>query len=234
MQYKYETHLHTMETSRCGYVKAAEQVRRYKALGYDGICITDHLHRLYLELMDCKGDWKQCMNRYLYGYRCAREEGERIGLKVILGCELRFPEDERDYLIYGIDEKWLYDHPFITELSHEEFFKKYGKDVLIIHAHPYRDNNNVDYKCVHGIEILNGNPRHDSRNELALKLALENPDLYRLAGSDAHRDGDEGHAALVCEHEIHDSYEYKKIIESKNYKLWSSDLQDIIKKGGMD
>ena len=46
--YKYELHLHTMETSRCGHVRAADQVRTYHRLGYQGLCVTDHLHNGYV------------------------------------------------------------------------------------------------------------------------------------------------------------------------------------------
>ena len=42
MKYRYETHMHTAEGSRCARAAAEEQVRFYKDRGYDGICITDH------------------------------------------------------------------------------------------------------------------------------------------------------------------------------------------------
>ncbi|MCQ2443517.1 MAG: PHP domain-containing protein [Oscillospiraceae bacterium] len=227
--YKYETHLHTMETSRCGYVRAADQVKIYKDLGYTGICVTDHLHSLYLSLMDCHDNWHACMDRWLYGYRLAKEAGEKCGLEVILGMELRFPENESDYLIYGIDEKWVYDHPFIDRMDHQSFFDTYGKEVLIIHAHPYRNCDEVFHTCVHGLEIANCNPRHPSRNELALKLAQENPRLYRTVGSDAHRPGDEGRAAVCFERPVHNSHEYAAAIESGAYHLWCPEYDKIVK-----
>ena len=40
--YRYETHLHTSEASACAVFSAVEQVRSYKAAGYDGIIVTDH------------------------------------------------------------------------------------------------------------------------------------------------------------------------------------------------
>ena len=40
--FRYETHLHTAEGSGCASASGAEQARRYKALGYDGIIVTDH------------------------------------------------------------------------------------------------------------------------------------------------------------------------------------------------
>ena len=42
MFYKYETHLHTSEVSKCAYNTGAEMVRAYKKAGYTGIFVTDH------------------------------------------------------------------------------------------------------------------------------------------------------------------------------------------------
>ena len=231
-KYKYEPHLHTMETSRCGHVRAADQVRKYKDLGYTGICVTDHLHPLYISLMDCHDDWKACMDRYLYGSRLAKEEGKKVGLEVIQGIELRFPENDSDYLIYGIDEEWIYRNPFICDLGHQAFFDRYKDEVLILHAHPYRYCDEVFYDCVHGIEIANCNPRHPNRNELAWKLAQEKPDLIRVCGSDAHRPGDEGRAAVVLKERVTDSFAYKKAIEEGDYRLWCPEYDEIIKESG--
>ena len=227
--YKYELHLHTMETSRCGHVRAAEQVRAYHALGYRGLCITDHLHSTYIDLMDCHDDWRECVRRYLYGYRLAKEEGERLGMDVILGAELRFPENDSDYLIYGIDEDWLYSHPYICRMDHKTFFDRFGSEVLIIHAHPYRNCDTVFYDCVHGLEVANCNPRHDSRNGLALALAKAHPRLYRTVGSDAHRPGDEGRAALLSDGPIPDSFALKDVITSGRYRLWCPEYDLILK-----
>ena len=228
--YKYELHLHTMETSRCGHVRAADQVNAYHRLGYQGVCITDHLHSTYIDLMDCHDDWQECIRRYLYGYHLAKAEGERLGMDIIFGVELRFPENNSDYLIYGIDEEWLYNHPYICQMDHRSFYEQYGDEVLIIQAHPYRDCDEVFYDCIHGLEVVNSHPRHDSRNELALALAKANPQLFRTAGSDAHRAGDEGRTALLSSTRIPDSRTLKDVITSGNYKLWSPDFEYILKK----
>ncbi|HWQ57611.1 MAG TPA: PHP domain-containing protein [Clostridia bacterium] len=229
--YKYDIHVHTMETSRCGYVKAPEFVARYKALGYDGLCVTDHLHDLYISLMDCHDDWQQCVNRFMYGYNEAKKAGDALGFDVIFGIELRFPENESDYLVYGVDEAWLRANPYVCHMDHEAFFKKFGDSVLIIHAHPYRYCDEVFYDCVHGLEIANCNPRHPSRNELALQLAREHPGLCRLCSSDAHRPGDEGRAGVLFNRRVRDSFELKAAIEARDFKLWCPPFEDIIKEG---
>ena len=63
---------------------------------------------------------------------------EGMGLDVILGAELRFPENDNDYLVYGIDEQWLRSNPYVCCMSAQEFFDKFHDQVLIIHAHPFR------------------------------------------------------------------------------------------------
>lgn len=226
--YSYELHLHTKETSRCGHVPAAEQVRTYHNLGYTGICITDHLHDGYYDPSLSVSEWHEAMESHLLGYRNAAEEGSKLGMDIILGAELRFPGSDRDYLIYGIGESWLFDHPHMCHMSVQEFYARYHNEVLIIQAHPYRGYDTVYWDSIHGLEICNTSPRHDSRDHLALALLKEHPYFYPIAGSDAHRHGDEGGAALLCEHRIHDSFEMKKVITSEQYSLWCPAYQKII------
>ncbi|HPF54497.1 MAG TPA: PHP domain-containing protein [Eubacteriales bacterium] len=229
--FRYDIHVHTSETSKCGWVPAALQVSAYKRLGYDGICITDHLHNSYLATLDCREDWEKVVERYMQGYRLAKRAGDECGLDVIFGVELRFPENDSDYLIYGVDEAWLLKHPYVCAMDHRSFFERCGSEVLIIHAHPYRNCDEVFYDCVHGVEIANCNPRHASRNELALRLALENPKLIRLCGSDAHRVGDEGRAAVLLPQRVHDSFGFKAAIEAGGFELECPEFSDIIKAG---
>ena len=227
--YRYELHLHTDESSKCGHVPAADQIKTYHALGYQGVCVTDHLHNTQIAHYNVPDDWDAIVDRYLVGYRAAKAAGDALGMDVIFGVELRFPENDSDYLIYGIDEPWLRKNPWITKLDHKTFFDRYRDEVLIIHAHPYRNGcNEVFYDCVHGIEVVNCNPRHDNRNDLALKLCRENPHLFRTVGSDAHQKGDEGRAAILTENRIRDSYELKTVIETGRYRNWCPEYDRII------
>ena len=227
--YLYETHAHTSQTSKCGFLSADDVVERYARSGYTGLVITDHLHPEYLSRIDTTHNWADVMEHFLSGYRMAKAKGDELGLDVILGVELRFPESERDYLVYGIDEQWLLDHPYVCKLSAHEFFAQCGKDVLVIHAHPYRDGGEeVFTECIHGSEIINGNHRHDNYNERALAMCRENPSFFRLAGSDTHRDGDEARAGVLLEERVKDSVSYKKMIESGRFRLWSPSFQDLV------
>ena len=137
--YLYDPHTHTSETSKCGHLPAAEVVERYVKNGFSGLVVTDHLHPEYLSRIDTEHDWQKAMDHYLTGYKASKKRGDELGFDVILGAELRFPENDNDYLVYGIDEDWLRSHPYMCCTSAREFYEKFHNDVLIIHAHPYRD-----------------------------------------------------------------------------------------------
>ncbi len=225
---KFDLHVHTAETSKCGIVAAADLVTAYKAAGYDGFTITDHLHEGYVSLQNCRDDWQECITRYLFGYQEAKRLGDEIGFTVALGIELRFPESESDYLLYGVDEAFLRANPYLHRTDHASFFQKYGDQILIMQAHPFRNNDTVYVDCLHGLEVVNCNPRHKSRNELALRLAQSHPNLYRTCGSDAHQVEDEARAAVLFEGEIRDSFDIRNGILRRQTRLWCPEQADLI------
>ena len=155
------------------------------------------------------------------------KECDKLGLSVILGVEIRFPESERDYLLYGVDEMFLYRHPFLYDTTPQAFYGTFCDEVLIIQAHPFRNYEFIHEGCIHGLEIVNGNPRHANRNDRALQYALDNPDLFRLCGSDTHRIGDEGQNALLSCAPIHDSLCCATPFCAE-ITLWSKNEKDII------
>ena len=106
--YKIEPHLHTTHVSRCGRLEAKEIVAGYKAAGYSALIVTDHFNRTTFEHLEIDPAGKSDrIGAFLEGYRRVREEGERQGLRVFKGAELRFDECENDYLLYGWADELL-------------------------------------------------------------------------------------------------------------------------------
>lgn len=195
--YKYDVHVHTMETSPCGKVRAAEVVKLYKKMGYDGIVITDHYSdRFFLSVAGQK--WETKMEKFLKGYREALRAGSEIGLNVLLGMEINFRWSLNDYLVYGIDEDFLLENPFLHKKGLKSFRRiidKYG--YLVYQAHPFRIGmTRADSGLLDGVEVFNGNPRHNSKNESAEKFALENR-LRMISGSDFHMLEDAGSGGMI-------------------------------------
>ena len=213
MSYLYETHLHTSETSSCGKVSADDLVDIYKKGGYSGIVVTDHFTSNSFDI----ADWPAKIDLYLKGYRAAKAH-EDENFKVLLGMELRFAENSNDYLLYGITEDFLYHTPDFNKLDLPSFraiAQEHG--VLIIQAHPFRNRITiVDPKQLDGIEIYNGNRRHENRNSIA-KMWSQLHRLRQLSGSDFHQLMDSCLGGIFTETPIADEKELAETIRAGRY-----------------
>lgn len=138
MNYLYETHLHTSQTSRCAVSAGGAYIRAYKDAGYTGIIVTDHFFHGNC-VVDRSLPWPEWVRRFCLGYEDALAEGRKQGLDVFFGWENNFDGD--DYLVYGLDREWLLEHPEVVRWNREEQFlqvRKYGG--CIVHAHPFRQH----------------------------------------------------------------------------------------------
>lgn len=211
--YKFDTHVHTSEVSLCGKVSARETVHLYKEAGYDGIVITDH-YTAGLFRGTSPSEWEDAVDKYLAGYKIASEEGKRIGLNVILGIELRFEENYNDYLVYGVDEEFLKENPDLPSLGLAGFNELIrGRDILIYQAHPFRQGMiAADPDLLYGIEVYNGNPRHNSDNPLALEYARNN-NLKMISGSDFHHVHDLARGGIILPEKVETPYELVRLLK---------------------
>ncbi|MBN2852352.1 MAG: PHP domain-containing protein [Clostridia bacterium] len=183
----FEIHCHTKEVSICGWVNGKEVANIHKKAGFDGICITDHYYKGFFEMHPGKSD-REIVDQYLAGYRSAKKQGDLIGLTVLLGIELRFEENINDYLVYGIDEQFLYDNPHVYEMTLSRFVESIkGTDILLVFAHPFREViTMMDPALFEAVESYNGAFRLNSRNHLANQFQKMH-NLIGTCGSDFHR-----------------------------------------------
>lgn len=188
MTYKYDPHVHTAEASACASASGAEQARRYKAEGYDGIFITDHFFNGNCAIPEDL-PWGERVDLYCRGYENAKAEGDRIGIKVFFGIE--YSHRGADILVYGLDKQWLYDHP---DCDKDLFvFHRQAKEAgaLMIHAHPFREAPYLKGmvllmpELVDGVEVYNSGNREESNNRRAEWYA-EEFGFSRIAGTDNH------------------------------------------------
>ena len=118
----------------------------------------------------------------------AREAGERLGLRVLFGQEMRFLDHPNDFLTYGLLPDDLLRFPELYRMTLREFQAfAHERGAAVFQAHPFRRPcapSNPAY--LDGVEVYNGHPDHDSRNRLAEAFA-EECRLPRISGSDFHR-----------------------------------------------
>lgn len=210
--YRTDLHVHTFPVSGCSYVTAAETVRLYRDAGSDAIVITNHLNPHWSH-----GNPWDLADRYLSDYEVAKKVAGN-DINVILGVEMRFPENANDYLVYGVSPEDI--EYFVTLVPHgiENFYKKAKTDRnVILQAHPFRKEMVLAPRnAVDGIEVFNMHVRHNSAVARAASYARENKMLV-CGGSDFHQKGDEALCLVRTEDKLRDSYDVADMIKSKNF-----------------
>lgn len=218
---RFETHFHTREVSSCATVSAADAVRWYYQLGFSGIVVTDHYYRGYFEKQAFQS-WEQMIDVFLSGYEQAKSTALSLGIVVLPGMEIRFDENNNDYLVYGIDREFLIAQPRLYEMSLRTFgplAHQYG--LRIYQAHPLRNTMTVMHPhLLDGIEVYNGNPRHDARNDIAA-LWADRHNLAAIAGSDFHKPGDEGSAGIDLVDPVGSNTDLLRILADNRYALYT-------------
>lgn len=187
MEYVYETHLHTIEGSACSDTPGKDYIDHMKKIGYSGIIVTDHFFNGNTAVpRDLP--WEQWVEQYCLGYEHALEAAKGKDFTVLFGIEFCYQGDE--YLVYGIDKKWLLDHPNIMSVSRKELYEAVHEvGGIMLQAHPYRERGylsaiRLDPNHVDGIEGFNSeNP--DWQNALCYQYGLEH-NFLMSGGSDIH------------------------------------------------
>lgn len=219
--YRIETHLHTTYISRCGWLGAEALAKSYAAAGYDAICVTDHYNREcfdYAEI-DLTAPGSKT-DAFLTGFRRLQREAAKRGLRVYEGAELRFDGSENDYLLFGFPHELLADPDAVMRGGLAAFSEKArAAGALLVQAHPFRRMcTPAPAEYLDGVEVLNCNPRHDSRNDLALDFARQHG-LLMTAGSDCHRIEDIGQSGILTDTLPEDGFGLAQLLRSGNYQL---------------
>lgn len=202
--FQFETHCHTSETSACGVLTGAQVADGMKAAGYMGTFITDHFYSRYFEKKSFAHlAWEERIDQYLIGYKAARQRGEQIGVKILLGMEVQIEDSPFEFLVYGPDEAFLKKTGPFYDLSTPAFYDLMHKnDFLVFQAHPYRYGLAPENPAYYdGIELVNAQPRAINRNKLSLNFAA-NHNVLTIAGGDVHLIEDIGRSGVMVPESI--------------------------------
>lgn len=220
MFYRYETHMHTAEVSRCAVTGAAEMVSAFHQVGFAGVIVTDHF--LTESPEDYEGlSWPEQVERFMLGYRLAEKAGKALGVQVFFGWEMTSHPRCEDYLVYGLDERFLLQHPEIVTLPIEDFCTLARQSGgLIIRAHPYREAPYIASPAqiapdlIDGIEVNNGRSDDpDNFNPKAWAYARSHPALLRTAGTDIHDAAFAGVSGMVFPYPLRDIYHFVQALK---------------------
>lgn len=215
-----ELHTHTKGVSSCGHIGVTELLDRYHAKGYDALVLTNHLNQWTIGIENAADDHDGFIDNFMSPVKQGREYAEKLGMKLFFGCELRFMQDDNDYLVYGISEEYLRKTPDILTMGIGKFHEVAREQgFLVYQAHPFRDwMQVVPPHLVDGIEVNNGHPRQESRNDIA-RLWADIHGLRMISGSDFHRVGDEAHGGIITFEDVNNDNELVEVLRNGNYKL---------------
>lgn len=193
--YLYETHCHSSESSACARNTSVEMARAHKEAGYAGMILTNHNWGGNTAI-DRELSWHDFLDGFFAPFYTAKEWGDANDFTVMPGYEAGY--DGTEFLIYGIEIDWMYDHPEIRDASVAEQFEIiHSGGGIVVHAHPFREAFYIRQirlfpEYVDAIEGINAahcpvNGSADNRifNEKALKYARE-LGMVITGGSDIH------------------------------------------------
>jgi hypothetical protein len=217
-KYRIELHAHTAPVSGCSEVTPKEMIETYKRLGYAAVVVANH----FLYQHDAR-DKETYINYFLNDFEETAKYGKELGVQVYLGAEIRFTENNNDYLVFGVDKKILEDIYEYLPYGVENFRKNYAMpDSAFIQAHPMRKGmESVDPAILDGIEVFNMHPNHNSRVGLASVYAQENKHFVITAGSDFHHPNmnHEGLAAIRAAYLPENSFSLAKFLKEGDFLL---------------
>lgn len=214
-KYKIELHSHSNPVSHCSEIAPKRVVEAYNELGFDGIVLTNHFNANVL----CGDTYEEMAEYYLKDYYEAKETGDRLGIKVYLGVEIRHPENKNEYLVYGVDEQDIQDMVKFIYGDYPTFYKgfKNARNV-ILQAHPFRKNMVRQVpELLDGMEVFNCHPHHNSNIAVASRYADQYPHFIKTAGTDFHHEGHQGLAYIKTKRLPEDSFELAEILKSGEF-----------------
>ena len=219
-EYLFEMHAHTSEVSACANEDSYSLLNLYTKLKYDGVVLTNHMNSRTFSAVGMEDEpWDKKAEYFLSGYKKLKDAAEGK-LTVLLGMEICFYSCPNDYLVYGINKEFLYNTPKLLEMNIKSFYELAHKNgFLVFQAHPFRIGMKVtNPQFLDGIEIFNGNPRHNSSNDIAEAWAKKY-DLMVSSGSDYHELEDLASGGIYFNKEITDEKMLVEEMLKRDYKI---------------
>lgn len=186
-----DCHAHTARISPCCKGESEQIISDAKKVGINGIVLTNHYSGYYVKVAKMYADTKEMAQAYLDEYKRVKSLGEKQGFSVLFGIEISMELYKAVHLlVYGIDEKFLFDNLEMYDYTQERLYKAVKKaGGVLVQAHPLRNDKNLllDPQFLDGVEInshpIYNGPRYEFLSEFAHKNRL-----ILTSGGDYHAD----------------------------------------------
>lgn len=216
---KIETHCHSFGGSECAHATAETLVEEYRAAGYGGAVLTNHLGSRILRDYYRIDDYVKCIDRFFSLYDEFKRIGDKVGFKTFYGAEIRDALGT-EYMFYGFDRKFLYDNKLHLKEQKEMFRLADKRGVFMYQTHPFRVGVTVgEARYLHGAEAFNGHFHHDNNNAQAEKFCRDNS-LIMMSGTDYHDAGQPIAGGMFIPDDVSDVFALANYVRSGKAKLY--------------
>ena len=206
---KIDMHTHCLPASLCAHHEPELLPGYFRKKGIDAIVLTNHYVPSHCKKLGTTPE-EQALG-YIDVYKRCKKEGEKVGIKVFFGAELKLTTlpTHPEFLLYGMSEEdFIFSFPLFHKTQEEVFEFCNEKNILMVQSHPYRTEQGyepADMRYVHGIEVYNPHLLFDARFDDALKLAVDNNKI-KTSGSDFHIKDQAGLAGMIVPDYIEDQF----------------------------
>lgn len=220
-----DCHSHTSKISKCCQISAEDAVVLAKQKGMDGMVLTNHYVKDYLQGKNAEDFVKEYIDEFYFTKEC----GDKIDFRVFFGIEVSMEMYPQVHLVVlGVRDEFLYEHPYLFKYSQKELYqivKEAGG--ILIQAHPFRYGDHLmDIKYLDALEV-NCHPLYGkSYAEKTIEIAKKG-NLALTCGADFHNDTYRAKCGLYVPDNITDSIELSKyIMESPGLKICIQEPND--------
>ena len=184
---KFETHCHSLGGSVCAKSSNEQIIEDYVKNGYGGIVLTNHYASYTFECDYKKKTLTDNVDYFFELYDSLKKHGEQNGVKIFYGIEVRIVATNTEYMLYGFKPEFLYNNPFIYNLTQQELFELCNKNgIFMYQTHPFRQGVKAGLpQFMHGAEAFNGHFHHPNNNAEASEFCKQN-NLIEMCGTDYH------------------------------------------------
>ncbi len=181
-----DMHAHTSAISLCCNINSEQAFQIAKEKGFDGLAVANHYKRRYFD----ERSYEAWLQKYILEWRNCKEIASRLGMKCFYGIEVSVYEDrELHFLIYGANESFIRENPYLCERTQRELFELCNRyNLAFVQAHPLRCGASIqDTGCLHGLEI-NCHPLYGETHADSILRIVKEKSLAVTVGCDYHGD----------------------------------------------
>ena len=222
--YKYNLHVHSMESSACAISTVTELIKKHKEIGFTGFALTNHfLHGN--TAIDRTKAWKDFVKAYSKSYNSSLEIAQKLDFDLLFGIEEGYDRG-KEFLVYGVSPEILLSHPELQNRGIENWSKVVRENNgFIAYAHPFRYRSYIpdpysmpDISIVDCIEIYNmGN--QPENNEMAAKTFKESGKIL-IAGGDLHSVNFNDSFGIKTNERIKTTEQLAEVLKNNQFELY--------------